>query len=36
MDLGEMGWGGVYWIGLAQDMVKRIAFVNAAMNLLVL
>jgi hypothetical protein len=19
MDLGEIGWGGVYWIGLAQD-----------------
>jgi hypothetical protein len=33
MDLGEIGWGGVDWIGLAQDINKRRAFVNAVMNL---
>jgi hypothetical protein len=32
MDLREIGWGGVDWIGLAQDMEKWIALVNAAMN----
>jgi hypothetical protein len=31
MDLGEIGWGDVDWIGLAQD--KRRAVVNAVMNL---
>jgi hypothetical protein len=33
MDLLETGWGGVDWIGLAQDMVKWRALVNAVMNL---
>jgi hypothetical protein len=31
--LGEIGWGGVDWIGLAQDRDKWIAVVNAVMNL---
>jgi hypothetical protein len=29
----EIGWGGVDWIGLAQDTEKWTAFVNAVMNL---
>jgi hypothetical protein len=33
IDLLEIGWGGVYWIGLAQDRDKWRALVNAAMNL---
>jgi hypothetical protein len=33
MDLFEIGWGGVDWIGLAQDRVKWRALVNAVMNL---
>jgi hypothetical protein len=33
MDLGEIGWGDVDWIGLAQDRDKWRAFVNAVMNL---
>jgi hypothetical protein len=33
MDLGEIGWGGVDWIGLAQDRDKQRALVNAVMNL---
>jgi hypothetical protein len=33
MDLGEIGWGGVDWIGLTQDRDKWRALVNAAMNL---
>jgi hypothetical protein len=28
----EIGWGGVDWIGLAQDRDKRIALVNVVMN----
>jgi hypothetical protein len=36
MVLGEIGWGGEDWIGLAQDMDKRRAIVNAVMNLRVL
>jgi hypothetical protein len=32
MDLLEIGWGGVDWIGLAQDRVKWRALVNAVMN----
>jgi hypothetical protein len=35
MDLGEIGWGGVDWIGLAQDRDKWRALVNAVMNLLI-
>jgi hypothetical protein len=33
MDLLEIGWGDVDWIGLAQDRDKRKALVNAVMNL---
>jgi hypothetical protein len=33
MDLGEMGWGGVDWIGLAADGHEWRALVNAVMNL---
>jgi hypothetical protein len=33
MDLSEIGWGGVDWIGLAQDRDKWRALVNAVMNL---
>jgi hypothetical protein len=33
MDLGEIGEGGVDWIGLAQDRDRWIALVNAVMNL---
>jgi hypothetical protein len=33
MDLLEIGWGGVNWIGLAQDKDKWRAVVNAVMNL---
>jgi hypothetical protein len=32
MDLGEIGWGGVDCIGLAQDKDKWRAVVNAVMN----
>jgi hypothetical protein len=33
MNLVEMGWGGVDWIGLAQDRHRWRALVNAIMNL---
>jgi hypothetical protein len=33
MDLLEIGWGGVDWIGLPQDRGKWRALVNAVMNL---
>jgi hypothetical protein len=33
MDLGEVGWGDVDWIGLAKDRDKWKALVNAIMNL---
>jgi hypothetical protein len=33
MDLGGVGWGGVEWIGLAQDRYRWRALVNAIMNL---
>jgi hypothetical protein len=36
MDLREIGWGGVEWIHLAQDMDRWRAVVNAVMNLRVL
>jgi hypothetical protein len=33
MDLVQIGWGGVDWIGLAQDRDKWRALVNVVMNL---
>jgi hypothetical protein len=36
MDVGEIGWDGVDWIGLAQDMDKWRALDNSVMNLRVL
>jgi hypothetical protein len=33
MDLGEIGWCGEDWIGLAQDRDKWRAVVNSVMNL---
>jgi hypothetical protein len=33
MDLVQMGWGDVDWIGLAQDRDRWRALVNAVMNL---
>jgi hypothetical protein len=35
MDVGEIGWGGVNWNGLAQDRDKLRALVNSVMNFLV-
>jgi hypothetical protein len=35
MDLGEIGWGGVDWINLAQDRDRLRALVNAVVNLVV-
>jgi hypothetical protein len=32
-DLGEVGWGDVDWIGLAQDRNRWTALVNAVLNL---
>jgi hypothetical protein len=36
MDLREIGWGGMYWIDLAQDKDQWRTFVNTVMNLRVL
>jgi hypothetical protein len=33
INLGEIGWGGVDWIDLAQDRVKWKALVNVVMKL---
>jgi hypothetical protein len=33
MDLGEVGWGDVDWIGLAQDRIWWRALVNSVLNL---
>jgi hypothetical protein len=33
MDLGEVGWDGVDWIGLAQDRNRWRALVNSVLNL---
>jgi hypothetical protein len=33
MDLVEVGWGDVDWIGLAQDRVRWRALVNSVLNL---
>jgi hypothetical protein len=32
-DLGEVGWGDVDWIGLAQDRNRWRALVNSVLNL---
>jgi hypothetical protein len=36
IDLGEVGWGDVDWIGLAKDRNEWIALVNSVLNLQVL
>jgi hypothetical protein len=36
MDLGEVGWGDVDWIGLAKDRNRWRALVNSVLNLPVL
>jgi hypothetical protein len=33
MDLAEVGWDGVDWIGLAQDRDRGRALVNSVLNL---
>jgi hypothetical protein len=33
MDLGEVGWGDVDWIGLAKDRIRWRAVVNSVLNL---
>jgi hypothetical protein len=33
IDLGEVGWGDVDWIGLAQDRNRWRALVNSVLNL---
>jgi hypothetical protein len=33
MDLGEVGWGDVDWIGLAKDRNRWRALVNLVLNL---
>jgi hypothetical protein len=33
MDLGEVGWGDVDWIGLAKDRNRQRALVNSVLNL---
>jgi hypothetical protein len=33
MDLGEVGWGDVDWVGLAKDRNRRRALVNSVLNL---
>jgi hypothetical protein len=33
MDLREIGWGGIHWVDLAQDMDQMRALVNMVMNL---
>jgi hypothetical protein len=35
MDLGEVGWGDVDWIGLTKDRSRWRALVNSVLNLLV-
>jgi hypothetical protein len=35
MDLGDIKWGGVAWIGLAQDRNKWRNIMNSVMNFLV-
>jgi hypothetical protein len=33
IDLGDVGWGDVDWIGLAKDRNRRRALVNSVLNL---
>jgi hypothetical protein len=33
MDLGEIAWGDIYWIGLAQDRNRWRALVNSVLNI---
>jgi hypothetical protein len=33
MDLGEVGWGGVDWVGLVEDWNRWRAVVNSVLNL---
>jgi hypothetical protein len=33
MDLGEVGWDDMYWIGLAQDKNRRRGLVNSVLVL---
>jgi hypothetical protein len=33
VNIGEIGWGGVDWIGLAQDRNRWRAIVNSVLNL---
>jgi hypothetical protein len=33
MDLGEIGWGGMDWIDLAQDRDQQRVLMNTVMNL---
>jgi hypothetical protein len=33
IDLGEVGWDGIDWIGLAQDREQWRSLLNAEMNL---
>jgi hypothetical protein len=33
MDLGEVGWGNLDWIGLAKDTNRRRTVVNSVLNL---
>jgi hypothetical protein len=33
IDLGEVGWGGVEWIGLAKDRNRWRALVNSVLNI---
>jgi hypothetical protein len=35
MDLGEVGWGDLDWIGMAQDRDRWRALVNSVLNLLI-
>jgi hypothetical protein len=36
LDLGEIGWGGIGWIGLAHDKNQCRALVSTVMNLWVI
>jgi hypothetical protein len=33
MDIGEIGWGGMYWFDLAQDRDQWRSLMNVIMNL---